>query len=156
MVKHPDTALTWPADVIARRLERILEDGIITSDERDDLQILLGQVTGSDAASAALANRASGLPLDEPAPTIEFEGRAFCFTGKFYYGMRRSCQAAVADRGGESHSGVTTKTDYVVVGLLGSRDWIHAGWGTKIEKAIEYRDSTGLAIVGEDHWAASL
>jgi hypothetical protein len=49
---HPDVHTTWPADVVAARVQRILGDGVITSDERDDLRQLLEQVTGSDAETA--------------------------------------------------------------------------------------------------------
>jgi len=44
-----------------------------------------------------------------------------------------------------------------VLGTFGSRDWVHTSFGRKIETAIRYRDKGApIAIVSEDHWAASL
>ena len=83
---HDEVLDAWPADVIAARLERILADGIIDDDERSELQLLLEEVTGSDAETAALESRATTLPLDDPPPTIEILHRSFCFTGRFYFG----------------------------------------------------------------------
>lgn len=152
---HPDVRTTWPADVVAGRIERILADGEITDEERDDLRILLEQVTGSDAETASQADRASTLPLDDPQPAVEWAGRAFCFTGRFYFGSRRACQNAVAERGAVVHDNLRRDTDYLVIGLLGSRDWLHSTHGTKIQKAVQYRTTHGVRIVSEQHWSAA-
>ena len=47
--------------------------------------------------------------------------------------------------------------NYLVVGLRGSGEWKHGSYGTKIEKAIEYkRAGLRLFIVPEDAWSKSL
>ncbi len=52
---------------------------------------------------------------------------------------------------------MTQRTNYLIIGTFGSRDWVHTSFGRKIEKAVQYRIAgCRLAIVGEDHWAASL
>jgi NAD-dependent DNA ligase len=150
---HPEVQEVWPADVVVRRVQRILHDGMVEDEEREDLRELLMEVTGSDAESAALENQASTLPLDNPAPTIHVPDSAFCFTGRFYFGTRRACQSAVTARGGLVHPGVRRDTHYLVIGQLGSTDWIHSSYGTKIQKAVEYRERYGkVKIVCEQHW----
>jgi hypothetical protein len=48
---------------------------------------------------------------------------------------------------------VTKRTDYLVIGTFGSRDWVHTSFGRKIEKAVSLRGSgSGIAIAVEDHW----
>lgn len=43
------------------------------------------------------------------------------------------------------------------VGCIGSDEWRHGSFGTKIEKAAEYRRSgVPLFIISEDVWAGSL
>jgi hypothetical protein len=41
----------------------------------------------------------------------------------------------------------------LVIGEIGSQDWLHSTHGRKIEKAIEYNDTGAkIAIVPEKHW----
>jgi hypothetical protein len=43
------------------------------------------------------------------------------------------------------------------VGLQGSDEWKHGSYGTKIEKAMEYkRDGLRIFILREDIWSAAL
>ncbi|WP_316675801.1 hypothetical protein [uncultured Tolumonas sp.] len=55
-------------------------------------------------------------------------------------------------------SGVTLRTNYLVIGDLVSRDWKFSAFGRKIEKAIEYRDNgkSDVAILSEQMWVESL
>ena len=152
---HREVSREWPADVLADRLDRIFEDAIVTDEERDDLKHLLEQIAGGDPETVALGNLATTLPLDDPPPNMIFEDHAFCFTGRFFFGTRRACTRAVEQCGGEFHKFVRLDTDYVVIGLIGSRDWLHSSYGRKIQKAVEYkRRGVRCAIVSEKHWAS--
>ena len=55
-------------------------------------------------------------------------------------------------------SGITMRTDYVVLGTYVTPAWAHQSYGRKIEKSMEYRDEkgTGLCIVHEDDWMEAL
>ena len=44
----------WPASVIVSRLAAILEDGIITDEEREDLLVTVRQVTGTDTEDSGV------------------------------------------------------------------------------------------------------
>jgi hypothetical protein len=155
---NPLAVAEWPGREIAARLSRIFADGVVTADERADLATLLQAVTGGRPDAPAGTGRSTRLPLNDPLPQLTFENRTFVFTGQFVYGTRNICEAAVIQRGGHCTSSVSKKVDFVVIGELCSRDWLYSSHGTKIQKAVEYRDKRGvpIAIVPEDAWAASL
>ncbi|HSV79126.1 MAG TPA: BRCT domain-containing protein [Ramlibacter sp.] len=96
------------------------------------------------------------LALDGPV-TIDIPERRFCFSGDFVFGPRTTCEQAIALRGGVPQPNVTKKLHYLVVGGLGSPEWKHGSFGTKVEQAITWRNSrTGIQIVHEDTWATAL
>lgn len=151
---HTHCLDTWPASVLYDRLRGMLADGTLDSDEERDL---LGLLTGFATPESARRTVTSALPIDQPAPTITIDGHSFCFTGVFDYGSRTECQQAVSDRGGIAVNGITKKLHYLVIGNIGSEFWKHSTFGTKIAKAVEYRDAgSPLVIVSEHHWAGHL
>lgn len=158
LMAHPDTMDVWPGKVLADRLTRIFADGVIDEEERRDLEGLLNDLVGGQAGLIVGETAATSLPLDDPAPAIEYPGCEFVLTGRFAMGPRPACEALIRDLGGLCGKGVTKRTNYLVIGTFGSRDWAETAYGRKIEKAVHYRDDRGwpLAIVGEDHWAESL
>lgn len=94
-------------------------------------------------------------PFDIPQPVVVFLGRQFMFTGKFAFGSRKACQAAVTEKGGlaPSNKTVSRKIDYLVIGCEGSQFWKRGSYGNKIEAAILARREHGSpAIISEDHW----
>jgi NAD-dependent DNA ligase len=152
---NPDVVPSWPVNVLARRINQIFEDGIVDEEERLDLAELLENIVGGGYGIAAGLNVSSGLPLDRPPPQLEFTGRVYVFTGKFAFGPRKACQEVVAELGATCENGITKRTNCLVIGTFGSRDWIQSPYGRKIEKAVRYRDEDGLplSIISEDHWA---
>lgn len=154
VLRHQEVATDWPANVLVHRLNRIYEDGRVDDEERMDLKDLLVEIVGEN--KDPLITPATSLPLSKPAPDVIFDQNEFVFTGKFAYGPRRICQAEVLERGGRISDTVRLQTSYVVVGSVGSRDWIHASWGRKIETAVRYRDLCHLEIISERHWASFL
>jgi NAD-dependent DNA ligase len=99
----------------------------------------------------------SDSPFDRPEPAVQFKDCDFVFTGKFAFGSRKACEAAVASRGGRALSSVTGQVEYLVVGTLGSPAWSRGAYGSKIEQAVLLRREHGRpAIVSEEHWAAAL
>ncbi|PQJ27922.1 hypothetical protein [Rubritalea profundi] len=97
-------------------------------------------------------------PFDKPEPAIEFEGKTFMFTGKFSFGKRTDCEAAIESKGGiASKSKSASSVDYLVIGENGNPTWKKGNYGSKIEKAILTRVKKGSpVIVGEGHWSKSL
>lgn len=154
---NPSTVAQWPGREIAGRLSRVFEDGVVTDDERADLAALLQAVSGGRPEAPTGVGRSTRLPLNDPLPPLDFDGRTFVFTGQFVYGTRNVCEATVIQRGGHCSSAVTKKVDFVVIGELCSRDWLYSTHGTKIQKAVEYRDGkkVPIAIIPEDAWVAA-
>ncbi|BEQ15041.1 BRCT domain-containing protein [Desulfoferula mesophila] len=154
LIKNNDLNATWPINVINNRVNQMLCDGVLDGNEQKELLELLCSFTGQIPVERELENMSCTLPLDSPPPALQFQGRAYCFTGKFVSGTRNDCQTAVLQLGGAVKNTVSKKTDYLVIGVIGSRDWVHTSYGRKIERAMELRDEGhGLAIVSEDHWA---
>lgn len=153
--RHRSCTDTWPACVLYDRLHTMLADGRLDDDEQRDLLSLIMSIASprdnfGDVVPAQL-------PINTPAPPVLFEDRNFCFTGVFDFGSRADCQAAVERLGGISAKGITKKLHYLVIGSVGSEVWKHTSFGTKITKAIAYREAGApLAIISEEHWVAHL
>jgi NAD-dependent DNA ligase len=157
MRKHPDAQEYWAVRAINERLERAFADGTIDEQERTDLAELLEELVGGRAGVIAGDDSSTQLPLDRPPPVVAWERSVFVLTGRFAFGPRRDCERQVLNRGGRCEASITRRTNYLVVGTFGSRDWVHTSFGRKIEKAVGYRDSgLPLAILCEDHWARCL
>lgn len=152
-VKNNAQLTCWPFNVLQNRIGVMLEDGVIDSQEREELFSLLKSLIGEKPVAEHISSFATTLPLTKPVPKILFEGKSFCFTGKFAYGLRKDCEKAVEQRGGVIADNVTKKLDYLVIGLMGNEDWAHSTFGRKIQKAIDYNEKNAtIAIIGEDDW----
>jgi NAD-dependent DNA ligase len=149
-------SLTWPGDVVYARIQAVLADGIVTDVERAHLLDTLQKLIGGSLEELESTTHVSELMFD-PVTTLEFSGRVFCLTGDFVFAPRSVCAAAIEERGGAVVGSVTKKLNYLVVGGLGSPEWKHGSFGTKVEKAVALkRDGLPILIVHEDHWANSL
>lgn len=138
-----------------RRIGDILADGVADAEERTELFETLQTFTG-DASELGEAMKPTGLPLNDPAPLLAFEGWRYCLTGTFLFGRRAECERAVVERGGEVGS-LTKKTNVLVIGAYATESWKHSSFGAKIMKAVEYRDlGVPLTIVSETHWKTHL
>lgn len=149
-----DGAEDWVVAQIVRRVRAIAEDGVVTREERSDLQEILSALVGGTSELVLGEDpRSTGLPLDDPAPELQWSGSVFVFTGKFAFGPRADCERVTVSLGGIAERDITKRTDYLVIGTFGSRDWVHTAYGRKIQKATHYREKgLPLAVVCEDHW----
>jgi NAD-dependent DNA ligase len=139
LLRNQEAATTWPVSAVVNEVGPALGTRRITERDCERLHSLFLQITGPDAG--LYENAATGLPLTDPAPDVKFAGRVFVFTGKFRYGSRRVCRAAVVERGGAWEENITRETSYVVIGAIGSADWVHSVYGRKIEHAVQLRES---------------
>ncbi|MFH1725140.1 MAG: hypothetical protein ABII00_11045 [Elusimicrobiota bacterium] len=158
MTANPETATIWPANVLADRLERIFADGRVDDDELTELRDLLTSITGQERDEPVAEHKATRLPVDDPAPPVEFPGRLFCLTGQFVYGSRKACEDAIVKRDGQCQGNPTSETNYLVIGTLCSHDWARSVYGRKIEKVVRGRQNEEYtaAIVSEEHWTRHL
>lgn len=154
---------TYPFDEINSLLYTVLEDKVITPDEREQLMAFFGNLI--EFKDSCNLNEGDFKTLQEKyciggicavCPEISFENKLFCFTGESYRGTRAELAAVVEQLGGKLRSGVTRKTDYLVVGNAGNPCWVYSCYGRKIEDAIALRkDGAHVVIVNEtDFWDA--
>jgi len=152
---HAQYEPVWPFTDILARVERVMADGRIDDDEREELKAVMETICGHVSQAAPTQDLSTRLPLDEPAPeTILFDGKVFSITGRFAVGTRAKVIEALARKGAQgSDSPPSRGTDYLVIGVFASRDWIYSSYGRKIERAVELRNEGGrIAIISEEHW----
>ena len=156
LTANPTMSTSWPGDFLLKQVEEVLRDDHITEAGRDHLVSSLQALVGGRLDNLADSPLVTQFGMDEGGD-IRFDGRLFCLTGDFAFGPRSICEAAIARRGGTVKASISKKIDFVVVGGLGSKEWKHGGFGTKVEHAVELqREGAKLRIVHEDAWAEAL
>lgn len=146
----------WPGTILYERLLRAMVDGRIDPDEERELLEVIHQIGGAMPTPEGPAV-SGAIPFDNPPPEIIHGGRAFVLTGQFVYGPRKKVVSEIEDRGGIVKPNCSKKISYLVVGTVGSEEWLHSTHGTKIIRAVELKQvGQPLAIVREQAWAQSL
>ena len=97
----------YPYDEINSLLSVILEDKVITSDERDQLMAFFSNlIEFQDSLNLnanefeSLRNRCKISGICATCPTIHFTNHTFCFTGEFQRGKRSDLERTVSELGG--------------------------------------------------------
>lgn len=156
-LREKEHVTCWPFNILHERVHAMLEKGEINAEDRAELCTILNSLIGEKPVVEQATSLATTLPLTEPVPPVVFDGKTFCFTGKFAFGQRKDCEAAVARLGGKHQSGVTTRLDYLVIGVLGNEDWMHSSFGRKVQQALDFNaKGHHIAIISEDTWAQAL
>jgi NAD-dependent DNA ligase len=147
----------WPGNLIAKKVSEILEDGVVTEEERNELTVTLNEIFNGNLKKATDKFVDSPLELDQ-IDSLEFEGNVFLCTGDFaHLGGKAQSELLIQKRGGLVVGNISKKVNFVVVGGLGSPTWKHGNFGTKVEKAIEYRAAgEPVKIIHEETWARFL
>jgi len=146
----------WPGNLVHARIKAALADGVISEDERRHLVETLQALVGGRLEDLAASTHVTELAFDA-VETIRFGGSTFCLTGEFVYAPRDVCTKEIETRGGIVKKGVSRLLNYLIVGGLGSEEWKHGSFGTKIEEAMRCKQKGApVLIVHEDRWAASL
>ncbi|MCC8150063.1 MAG: hypothetical protein LIO96_00985 [Lachnospiraceae bacterium] len=133
MENHRDLQGNYPFDRVFNALDNVLEDGKVTSDELEELQILFTEFV--DPVSCRSCH-------EEITSLYE---QHVCVTGDFDYGNRSDVCKLIEEVGGIIDKSVKKATNYVVVGSKGSDNWKTGNYGSKIQKAMELSDK-GLDI----------
>lgn len=140
----------WPASVIVNRLSHILEDGVITDEERDDLLVTVNQVTGTNVEETGVSYQASTEVWEDKIDSLPITGKTFCLTGDFVSGDRNTVDTLLRCLGADTSTSINKNVDYLVIGTLASRDWLYTSHGRKIEKALLMkREGTDITIITE-------
>lgn len=154
---------TYPFDELNSLLHTILEDGVITADERNSLLAFCSNVVDfKDSINLhepdfeALRKKYSIDGICAYCPDLTFDGKVFCFTGESYRATRKEIVEEIERLGGTFISNVSRKTDYLIVGNAGNPCWAYSCYGRKIEAAMSVRRAGGkVQIINEtDFWDA--
>lgn len=156
LTANENIAHSFPGDIVHARLKSVLADGVITDEERSYLTETLQKLVGGTLEELAEPAHVTELAFD-PIDALAFQGTRFCLTGNFVFAKKDVCHDAIERRGGLIAENVSKKLHYLVVGGLGSNEWKHGSFGTKVETAMKLkREGAALRIIHEDHWANGL
>jgi NAD-dependent DNA ligase len=147
----------WPGSAIHQAVDAVLEDGVITPDERAYLvRMLRGLVSNDFSETGSVSAEVSTLPIND-AVTVSVLHGGFCHTGEFVYGTRSAVERATERAGGLVQSNVTKRTDVLVVGSMVSPHWRQTSYGNKIERAVQLQEEgCAIEIISERRWLEAL
>ncbi|MCI8336943.1 MAG: hypothetical protein HFI72_07310 [Peptococcaceae bacterium] len=131
--KHLHLTGYYPFDKISGLCNDILKDNIITQEEKDNMLSLLKQFTNP-------------VDCEENKPEITFIDKLFVLTGNFETGSKKEIAEKIIAKGGQCKDGLTSKTDFLIVGGAGSDNWKFGNYGGKVAKALEFQEK-GFPIV---------
>lgn len=153
----------WPFGDIWELVTRILEDGQVTEDEREELTDFCRRFSEYVADGTKVHDRAekTGRPwmasyapvlltLDgicEKDPGIRFQGATFCFTGNAAASKRSVLEEVATGLGGTVKRNVVKDLDYLVVGALSEQCWVYSLYGRKIETVMANRKRGAQTLI---------
>jgi len=147
---------SFPGNVIHDRIKEVLEDGVVTEEERSHLVNTLNMLIEDRLEDLAEQVDLTELWFDDVG-LIEFDKARFCLTGNFVYGPKEVCESVIEQRGGVVLPSVGKEVSYLVVGGLGVDEWRSGGLGAEIEKAMRLRaQDSSVKIIPEDSWVEHL
>lgn len=157
LTAHEEVTQHWPGNAIAKLVRQVMEDGVITEEERTHLVGELQAMVGNDfAETGSVSDEVIQLPFDDAAPRL-ISGSRVCLTGTFVYGTRNACERLAIQAGLEPSSSVSKKVHALIVGTHVSPDWVNTSYGTKIIRAMELREEGHpILIVRERDWIDNL
>jgi len=153
LADNQDVASTWPGSVIARNIEAVLADGVISEQERSHLLQTLKTLAINDFSHTGSAEaEVVGLPYsDQDAVSIERSG--ICHTGVFLHGTREACERLTQAAGGIILPAVSRKAHFLVIGTNVSPNWAQTSYGRKIQQAMQLQQAGhAIRVISERRW----
>ena len=130
----------YPFDKISDIINKVLEDGIILENEYTELSKVFDEFINP-------------LKCQKKSESIIFENKVFCLTGTFDSGSKEDIEQKIIAKGGLCGKGVTSKTNYLIVGGSGSDAWKFGNYGGKVQKAMELIEKgKDIKIIAEDEF----
>lgn len=121
LILESETLLQDPvASQLVKGLQQALRDGWVSPEESDYLFKLMESIA---------------CPRVDEVCDIAVSGSSFVVTGEFSYG-RNKVKEWIVLNGGKVVSSPSGKTNYVVIGSLGSKEYSFGNYGGKIKKAM--------------------
>lgn len=124
----------YPFDRAEKAISAALEDGILEQHELDEMLVIFKELSSPDFS-------------DKNDSEIEISGKIFCLSGEFESGTKDNVASLLESKGAIIKNNVSGKTDYLIVGGLGSKDWKCGNYGSKIKKALELQEKGGQIVI---------
>ena len=159
---HEHLRMVHPYEELYSLLTYILEDNVITNEERALLRTFINDYS---PASEQRVITYSGISVGDLKLNtlcsvnvdVQLEGRTVCFTGRSSLFTRRQLKPAIEERGGHFSRNMSQKVDYLVVGHEGNPCWAFAKMGRKIQQALDLRkQGSRLAIIKDEEFVDSI
>lgn len=132
----------YPFDIITEAISNILEDKIITEDEREWFFKILSEF------SNPVENHS-----EKNQDTLSLNNKNIVLTGDFNAGDRCIIKNRLEALGANVKEAVSGKTDYVIVGSKGSENWSYGNYGSKVKKALELQaKGKNIKIIKEEEF----
>lgn len=126
----------YPYDKVLLEVNKVLEDGVLTEEESNYIFDTFNEMVNPDFND------------DE---NIDFNGKTFCLTGEFKCATKQEISKKLQELGGIEKTGVSSKSDYLIVGGVGSDAWKFGKIGGKQAKAQELNEKgANIKIIDED------
>lgn len=135
---HENEYLTgvYPYDKVLYNVNKVLEDGILTVQEKAELNNLFDEILH---------------PIKDDLVESNMKGKTFCLTGNFIGYSRSEVSRKLQSLGAIEKKSVIKKLDYLFVGGAGSQAWKFGEYGGKVLKAKEIQDKGGhVKIIGQN------
>lgn len=157
LTEHPEALEVFPGSVVARKVHAVLEDGVITEDERAHLmETLVGLSATEFSLTGSSSPEVASLPIED-AVTVDLPDSVVCLTGEFLFGTRAACERLVLKTGAMCTDTVSKKVDILVVGTKVSPNWAHTSFGRKIQQAVALQEKGHpIEIISEKRLMAAL
>lgn len=123
----------YPFDMISSAINEVLKDGMIDESEREYLLELFKE------AADPLSNAKRKLYLND------LKGKTICLSGEFTGFSKEEFTCKLNSLGAIVKETVTRKTEILIVGGLGSKQWACGNYGNKVKKALEMQEQ-GIPI----------
>lgn len=154
---------TYPFDEIYSIASSILADGRVTEAERAAMTAALGDLVDfrtsrnlSESDFGELKTKYTLPGICAICPPVSFAGKVFVISGDSARATREEITDKIVSLGGTVRSGVSSRTDFLIVGSKGNPCWAFACYGRKIETAMNLRKAGGKVLIlnEADFWDA--
>lgn len=139
MQSHLELQNNYPFNTIFTRLKEVLNDGVLTEAESEELYHLFDKFVDP-----------LKYQLREDTDEIDIANKNVCLTGTFDYGDKSSVKKCLSSKGAHMVESVTKTTDLLIVGGQGSTSWSMGNYGEKVKKALKMQEKgSSIKIIAE-------
>lgn len=141
---HTELRGQYPFDKIYNAIEQVLDDNIITEEERDYLFALFN-------------NMLNPVGCNSKKCSVDLENSKICLTGDFDSMSKSELSKILEDNGAIVKKSVVKDLKYLVVGSKGSDRWAHGNYGTKVKRAMELNEKGAkIEIIKEEDFISQI